>query len=210
MPDDPNWYAPPGMDAPPPPSSEGVENAAPEYAGFFVRCAGRVLDIIAVMVCGWIGGMLGAFGAAALASSGVMSAGWTHRIQSTSASGLAIGAVAVLGYHALSEGLDGASVGKAVLGLRVKSEELRACGVGSASVRNVAYYVDGCFFGLVAYSVMSKSPRQQRLGDKWGHTVVVRAASLPASARQGLGLGMVLGIVVCVVLTALSILVRAL
>jgi uncharacterized RDD family membrane protein YckC len=96
-------------------------------------------------------------------------------------------------YHAFSEGVGGASLGKAVLGLRVKSEELRPAGVWRGVVRSLAYYIDAIFFGAVAYSAMSDSRWLQRHGDKWAGTVVVRAASLSPASRGGVALGILLG-----------------
>ena len=49
--------------------------------------------------------------------------------------------------------------------------------------RNLAYYVDSLFFGLVAYQKMSESPKRQRIGDHWGRTMVVRLAEIDPSTR---------------------------
>lgn len=57
---------------------------------------------------------------------------------------------------------------------------------GGALVRSLAYYIDGFFFGVVAYSTMSKSPLKQRLGDQWGNTAVFRAASVQGRAATTL------------------------
>jgi hypothetical protein len=46
-------------------------------------------------------------------------------------------------------------------------------------IRNAAYLLDGLFFGLVGYASMSKSPAQQRLGDVWGSTMVMKKKDLP-------------------------------
>jgi uncharacterized RDD family membrane protein YckC len=210
MPNDRDWYAPPASASSSTADSESVDDAEPEYAGFGVRAGARIIDTIAAVVFGMIGGATGGVIASVLAVSGVLAPGWLQRIQGLSVGSFGFGVLASLTYHTLSEGLGGASVGKALLGLRVKREGLRPCGVGRALVRNLAYYVDGFFFGMVAYSVMSSSERQQRLGDRWGHTVVVRASSLPAGAGDGFALGMALGVVGHVVVGAVSVVVRAL
>jgi hypothetical protein len=54
-----------------------------------------------------------------------------------------------------------------------------------ALLRSLAYYFDGLFFGLVAYSSMKQSPLNQRYGDRWAHTVVIRAKELPSGSRTG-------------------------
>ena len=99
---------------------------------------------------------------------------------------------------------------KAILGLRVKrAEDFAPCGLLRAAGRNLAYYIDAFFFGLVAYSAMSKSRMSQRLGDQWASTVVVQASSLPPGAAGGLGFGLGLGIAGYLVMSMLSVIVRA-
>jgi hypothetical protein len=52
---------------------------------------------------------------------------------------------------------------------------------------------------------MSRSRTRQRNGDKWGRTVVVRAASLPPSAqRPNVALGILLGCVAQALVTLLD------
>ncbi len=207
----PDWYAPPKAGGPAASTStDPVDASSVEPAGFGVRAGARVLDIFAVMGVAFVGGTVGSLLLVALAAAGVAPADWQQRIAGLSAAGIGFGLVSSLLYHALSEGIGGASIGKAVLGLRVKSESLAPCGVGRGIVRNLGYYIDAFFFGLVAYSVMSKSPRQQRLGDKWAGSVVVRAASLPR-LRGGAWLpGIVLGCTAHIAVTILSLVMRAL
>jgi len=210
MPNDPNWYAPPAADAPPPEAPPDALDANPEYVGFGVRAGARIADVIAIFIFALMGGAAGGAFAAILAASGLLSSGWMHRLQGAAASTYAFGLLASLCYHMVAEGLGGATIGKAVFGIRVLREDLHPAGLGPALVRNLAYYVDAFFCGLVAYSVMGGSPRHQRLGDKWGHTVVVRSASLPAGLRGGTGVGLVLGIVGHLVVDVVSVVVRAL
>jgi uncharacterized RDD family membrane protein YckC len=204
MSDDSNWYAPPAGGSPA--SSPVEDEIEAQYAGFGVRAAARILDTLATLLFGAIGGAAGGVLAAVLSLMGILPRGWLERIQGLSAGGFAFGVLASVTYHTLAEGLGGASVGKALVGLRVTRDDLRPCGVGAAIKRNILYFVDSFFFGLVAYSSMSNSARQQRLGDKWGHTVVVRAASLPPNLRGGVALGIVGHVVV---ITA-SVVIRAL
>jgi uncharacterized RDD family membrane protein YckC len=64
----------------------------------------------------------------------------------------------------------------------VVKEDASPCGVNAGLIRSLAYMIDSLFFGLVAYLQMNKSPQQQRLGDRWAGTIVVRRASLPAGS----------------------------
>jgi uncharacterized RDD family membrane protein YckC len=100
-----------------------------------------------------------------------------------------------LSYHSLAESLGGATVGKAALGLRVRSTSGGPAGVGAGVIRSLLYFIDAFFFGLVAYSFMSKSRLQQRLGDRAADTVVVNAASLPQGQRGNPLLGISIGTV---------------
>ena len=208
MPDDSNWYAPPA-DGSAPSSSSSIEAVDAEYAGFGVRAGARLIDVVMTLVFGVIGGAAGGFLTAMLAIAGVVSPGWLERIQGLSVGSFAFSLLAAATYHALAEAFGGATVGKALLGLRVVREDLGPCGLGGAIKRNILYFVDSLFFGLVGYSVMNNSRFQQRLGDMWGQTVVVRVASLPANLRGGVALGIALGIVGYVVIATASIVVRA-
>jgi uncharacterized RDD family membrane protein YckC len=191
----PDWYARPKSELSQAPHVDSLDDMRRvEFATFGVRAAARLLDeVVAMGVVGFVGGIIGVVILTLLSASGLVAAGWQARIRGFSVGSFGFSLVASVLYHAFSEGLGGASLGKAVLGLRVKSEELRPAGVWRGVVRSLAYYFDALFFGLVAYSVMSKSRRVQRLGDNWAGTVVVRAASLSPASRGEAALGILLG-----------------
>jgi uncharacterized RDD family membrane protein YckC len=206
MMNDPNrMYAPPGTPTGAPAEMLPVTTNYADFAGFGVRAAARIIDTLFLMVPGFIAGALaGAISAIAHAASPA-AAGRSHAAGGLSASSLLVGALATVVYHALSEGVGGASVGKLALGLRVRRSDLSQCSVGAAIGRSLAYYVDALFFGMVAYGSMSKSLKQQRLGDKWAHTVVVKNASLPAGApAANVGLGIALGTIAHAVLSTVG------
>jgi uncharacterized RDD family membrane protein YckC len=195
MTNDPAWYSPPQADSFPVNAPLDAEAIQAVPAGFGIRALGRFLDVIAVMVVAVISGAVAGICIALLGVAGVVRAGWQTRIAGGgfSASSIAISLLASTLYHAISEGYGGASMGKAVLGLRVKKvDTFEPCGLVSGLVRNLAYYIDVLFFGLVAYNAMSKSSLQQRVGDKWASTVVVRANSLPLRAQGGVAIGLML------------------
>jgi uncharacterized RDD family membrane protein YckC len=200
-----NWYAPPAAPiATAPPPEQAVERA--EYAGFGVRVVGRIIDTFVGGVLGGIGGAVGARIAVLLVERPGMSlveaAGATHALRSTTLPSLVLTTLAGVAYHALSEGFGGATLGKLALGLRVRRADLRPCTIGPAIGRSFAYFLDAFFFGIPAYGSMSRSRQQQRYGDRWAGTVVVKAASLsPSSATSNVGLGILLGVIACVLLT---------
>jgi hypothetical protein len=115
--------------------------------------------------------------------------------------GAAVGFVSFTGYRTASEWIGGASLGKAIVGLRVRSENLAPCTFRSALLRTLALVVDGLFFGAVAYAAMSSSARRQRYGDRWGGTVVIYATSLPKSTdRRRVAAGVAVSLAVAAIL----------
>jgi lipoprotein-releasing system ATP-binding protein len=81
--------------------------------------------------------------------------------------------VAQIAYGTLAEWIGGATLGKGLLGLRVRTQRMRRAGLGAAFVRNVFYLIDALFFGLVAYLAMMGTALEQRVGDRLAGTVVV-------------------------------------
>ena len=85
-------------------------------------------------------------------------------------------------YFTALEVIAGATLGKMVMGIRVLREDGAKLDWASAFVRNIARIIDGFPYFLPylvgAISVWS-SPNRQRLGDRWGHTVVVMKDSVP-------------------------------
>ena len=98
-----------------------------------------------------------------------------------------------LAYFVLLEGAFGATVGKVVLGIRVRALDGTRIGFGASAIRNLARVVDGFPYFipyLVGAIAVSRSETDQRLGDRWAKTVVVLvgteskgapAAAMPAS-----------------------------
>ena len=69
---------------------------------------------------------------------------------------------------------------------------------GGALGRSLAYFIDALFCGLVAYWVMSDSRWQQRLGDRWGKTIVMKASDIQPKfgPQPGIAGGILLGTLV--------------
>lgn len=72
------------------------------------------------------------------------------------------------------EGHLGISPGKALMGIRVVGEDLRACGFGRGIARNLLFVVDGLLTYQVGVMMLALSKRQQRLGDMAAKTLVIR------------------------------------
>lgn len=68
----------------------------------------------------------------------------------------------------------GRTLGKAALGLAVTDMRGQVPSAGKLALRELAMIVDGLFSGIVGLVIASNSPRNQRIGDTWAETVVVR------------------------------------
>jgi uncharacterized RDD family membrane protein YckC len=81
-----------------------------------------------------------------------------------------------LAYFVLLEGAFGATIGKVVLGIRVRRPDGSRIGFGPALIRNLARVVDA-FPYVIPYLVggiaVIRSDTDQRFGDRWAKTVVI-------------------------------------
>ena len=79
-----------------------------------------------------------------------------------------------VGYYTVCEAATGATLGKRMVGIRVVGEDGDDVTLGAALVRNLLRLVDALFFYLVGFLFALTSTRDQRLGDRAAHTIVVR------------------------------------
>lgn len=97
-------------------------------------------------------------------------------------------ALITLAYFVLLEGLAGATIGKVVVGTRVRSLDGTRIGLGAAAVRNLARVVDA-FPYVIPYVVgaiaVNRSTTKQRLGDRWAQSVVILVGTDPSDAGTG-------------------------
>ena len=169
-----------------------------ETVGFGPRAGARIIDLVVSQLGGLVAGVLAAIVLAILEATGVARTGWLTRLDHGFAFNFLSGSTASIIGATLCTGLCGASPGKWALGLRVIRTSGERAGFGASMVRELAYFIDALFFGLVAKGQMDGSAMKQRLGDQWALTVVVRAATLPVGVMQSMGLvalGVFLGIV---------------
>lgn len=148
-------------------------------ASFGLRFAARLIDLV-IHYGAWLAAVF--VTAIALGIYAGITKGSANDLINiiTAPSGFAFSAAALgyVAYHTFSEGFYGTSPGKRLLGLAVVKPDGSACRVPAALGRSLAFYVDGLFFGLVAYASMNP-PSRQRLGDRWAQTLVVKRANLP-------------------------------
>jgi uncharacterized RDD family membrane protein YckC len=154
-------------------------------AGFWIRALARLVDTVYGFALGVVAGVFGAIIVPILEALSVVEPGWGDRIsQGSNLMPTLMSLVGYLFYYTTCEGLCGASLGKLVCGLRVLSEDLSPCSLKPAFVRSLAGFVDGLFFGVIGYMSMSKTLTQQRHGDHWARTVVVRNSQVPLGSKR--------------------------
>lgn len=163
------------MSTPPAPTDQtpaDVASEAPPVEGkkFGIRVAAYVIDTLVAIVANWLVSFVtGAFFGLIL-----VLAGRTAPFPEAVPFGLSFlfGLIQWLVYFVVFEWLFGASPGKAILSMRVVMQTGDGCTLGAALARGLLRYVDGLFFGIVAYARM-KPPLYQRIGDHAAKTIVV-------------------------------------
>jgi uncharacterized RDD family membrane protein YckC len=79
-------------------------------------------------------------------------------------------------YYFVLEAATGQTLGKRLLGIRVRSVDGGEAGGGAVAIRTLLRLIDSVpFLYLLGFIVMMVTPRRQRLGDLAGRTVVSRA-----------------------------------
>jgi uncharacterized RDD family membrane protein YckC len=180
-----------------PPEPEGIQRSAMNsYLGapgalegvtFWPRVGARIIDTIINYVVALCGGLLLGIVVAIVAA---MQHASGQAFFSPKPRGIAFYVIPALGFvifEALCEGLHGSTPGKLMLSMVVVQEDGSPCRMGSAWIRSFAYFIDGLFFGLIAYLCMQKSPQEQRHGDEWAHTVVCRRSQVAPQNLRGFG-----------------------
>jgi uncharacterized RDD family membrane protein YckC len=97
-----------------------------------------------------------------------------------------VAVLAWLAYMTLAEATVGASLGKLLVGVRVRRADGGGVTVAGAAVRNLLRMIDALPFFipyLVGSVAVARSPKRQRLGDRAAGTVVVRAHSVQAGGE---------------------------
>lgn len=110
--------------------------------------------------------------AAAVASSWAPPAGQELAPLNTAIAAGAIAIVVAFLYHTILEATTGTTLGKAIMGLQVRSEGDRPVIVASA-IRNLLRAVDGLLLYAVGFLVVLFSARRQRFGDRIAQTAVL-------------------------------------
>lgn len=179
-------------------SAENSSAPAPEGfvgVGFWVRAGGQVIDTV-VHYVNWFVAMfvfaigLGVYGA--ITQTSVES--WARELTVSHWYDYLAAGLGFAAYHAVMERMCAATVGKRLLGLVVVRSDGGPIAFRAAAGRSLAFYIDSFLFGLPAYDSM-KPPLQQRLGDKWCDTLVIKRSAL--SRRTDLAPRSFIGALLC-------------
>ncbi len=81
----------------------------------------------------------------------------------------------MLAYFTYLEGTRGQSIGKMITQIKVVREDGGKIDINQAFIRNILRIIDGLFAYLVGAIFIWRSGEKQRLGDRVGKTVVVKA-----------------------------------
>jgi uncharacterized RDD family membrane protein YckC len=171
---------PPNLNAP----SSAAHSPIPTGAGFGIRFAARLIDWVYGIILGLVVGFMGGILFAILSHLGKISPQWPYLIKQHPFSGFGLGILGAFLYHAISEGIGTVTIGKLICGLRVVQVDGGPATMKGALIRDLGYHVVALFFGLVGYNSMQKGPLNQRYGDVWGKTVVVKTSVFQPYVRR--------------------------
>jgi len=174
-------------------STQGA-SPIPSGAGFDIRFLARLIDLIYGGVLGIAIGITAGIILTVLSHIGRLTPEWPQLIRQHRFAGFGLSILGAFLYHTVSEGFGTVTIGKLICGLRVVQSNGSPASMKGALIRDLGYHVDALFFGLVAYTSMTKGPLRQRYGDAWGRTVVVKTSVFQPQPVRGAG-RMVAGIV---------------
>jgi uncharacterized RDD family membrane protein YckC len=163
-----------------------VEVASNSSASFILRLAARLLDVLLGVLIVFIANVASVLILGALKARGYVPVDAVFAGQLKTPAGIAGILLGGLLYTVTAEAVGGATFGKIVLRLRVTAENLTPSTFKGALLRSAGLCVDALV--VPAFLAMSNSLMSQRVGDRWGHTVVLRASAVPPDSRKGFGL----------------------
>ncbi len=153
-------------------------------AGFWLRAMARIIDTFFIFGLALLTGIITGLVLYLLSHIGMISPGWQHRMQGFSLLMIIFSALANVLYHSICEGIHGATLGKLCCRICVVKEDGGPSNIKGALIRSFAYFIDALFFGAVGYTAMKKSSLNQRYGDIWAKTAVIRVDEITAESKR--------------------------
>ena len=151
---------------------------------FWPRVGARVIDMIVHYVVSFACGVLFVI-LLVIASGGHASPIMMEKLQHTGLVNFVFALLGSFAYHVVFTALHGSTIGKIALSMVVVQEDGSPCKFKSALIRELGYFVDALFFGIIGYSAMKDTVEQQRHGDDWAHTIVCKRALIPKDKLRG-------------------------
>lgn len=147
-----------------------VSPVGPPLSSLGARFVGHLIDFVFLLLAFWLtGNVYGAlFGG--LTESGFSLSGLPALVI------IGVTCLVFLLYLILFEGLLGATPGKFIVGLRVKTTEGAPCTFSQGAVRNILRVVDAIGVYLVGLITALVTKKKQRVGDLAAHTIVAQEA----------------------------------
>jgi len=121
----------------------------------------------------------------AVASGGHLPASVLHQISQANVPTFLAAVLGSFAYFVICESVRGSTLGKLVLSMQVVQEDGSHCRLKSALIRELGYFVDALFFGIIGYFAMKDDPKHQRYGDQGADTIVCKRSEVPVESRQG-------------------------
>lgn len=157
-----------------------------EGVGFWPRALARLVDMVIHFLVSSVTGFF--FGIMlSIAGGGHIPPLVLARLRGPGLSAFLLILLGSILFEATCESVHGSTPGKLMLGMVVVQEDGSPCRARAAAIRSFAYMIDALFFGLIAYSAMQQSPKEQRLGDKWAETVVCKRSAVAPGNLRGPG-----------------------
>jgi uncharacterized RDD family membrane protein YckC len=153
---------------------------------FWPRVGARLIDIVVHYLVSFFAGILFVV-MLVVASGGHVSPLVLAKLKTTGLDGFIFALLGSFAYHVVFTAMHGSTVGKLMLSMVVAQEDGSPCGLKSSVQRELGYFVDALFFGIIGYMAMQKSVKEQRHGDEWAHTVVCKRSLIAPDKLRGGG-----------------------
>src|SRR5579872_4779593 len=166
------------------PSLSGYGEAGIQGVRFWPRVLARMIDLAVHYLFGLCAGLL--FGLLLAIASGGRPPSWVlQRISQAKIPLFLAGVLGAKAYQVFCTSISGRTLGKLLLSMQVVQDDGSPCRLKSAVIRELGYFIDALFFGLIGYAAMKDDPKQKRHGDDWADTIVCKNADVPPESRQG-------------------------
>ena len=164
---------------------EQPQEHGPEPGGFWIRAGAHGIDWVGTSILSILGVLtVAVFSGLLVVATHHKYAGFLPVLRHPSWLQYVTGILVTITYQAVCESVGGATLGKRLCGLQVVSENFGPVTLMQAIKRSVTLFIDGFFFGAVAWHHMSDSPMKQRIGDSWAGTYVVKRRTLPEAQQR--------------------------